>query len=52
VIRDAGATALQYGGGQGREELRELLVEVMHHEGIPATPTTWSSPSAGSRRSN
>ena len=35
VIRDAGATALQYGGGQGRSELRELLVEVMRHEGIP-----------------
>jgi 2-aminoadipate transaminase len=36
VIRDAGATALQYGGGQGRPELRERLVEVMHHEGVPA----------------
>ncbi|MFP4636669.1 MAG: PLP-dependent aminotransferase family protein [Nitriliruptoraceae bacterium] len=36
VIRDDGATALQYGGGQGREQLRELLVEVMHHEGVPA----------------
>ena len=35
VIRDDGATALQYGGGQGREPLRELLVEVMHHEGVP-----------------
>ena len=35
VIRDDGATALQYGGGQGREQLRELLVEVMHHEGVP-----------------
>ncbi len=35
VIRDDGATALQYGGGQGRAELRELLTEVMHHEGIP-----------------
>ncbi len=35
VIRDSGATALQYGGGQGRAELRELLTEVMHHEGIP-----------------
>jgi 2-aminoadipate transaminase len=36
VIRDAGATALQYGGGQGREQLRELLVEVMQHEGVPS----------------
>jgi 2-aminoadipate transaminase len=36
VIRDSGATALQYGGGQGRPELRERLVEVMHHEGVPA----------------
>jgi 2-aminoadipate transaminase len=36
VIRDAGAEALQYTGGQGRSELRERLVEVMHHEGVPA----------------
>jgi 2-aminoadipate transaminase len=36
VIRDSGATALQYGGGQGRAPLRELLVEVMEHEGVPA----------------
>jgi 2-aminoadipate transaminase len=35
VIRDHGATALQYGGGQGRPELRERLTEVMHHEGVP-----------------
>jgi 2-aminoadipate transaminase len=35
VIRDNGATALQYTGGQGRPELRERLVEVMHHEGVP-----------------
>ncbi|MCC5948616.1 MAG: PLP-dependent aminotransferase family protein [Nitriliruptoraceae bacterium] len=35
VIRDHGATALQYGGGQGRAELREQLATVMHHEGIP-----------------
>ncbi len=35
VIRTAGATALQYGGGQGREELREQLVEVMRLEGVP-----------------
>jgi len=36
VIRDAGATALQYGGGQGRAELRRALVEVMDHQGVPA----------------
>jgi 2-aminoadipate transaminase len=36
LIRDHGATALQYGGGQGRQELRELLVEVMAHQGVPA----------------
>ncbi len=36
VIRDAGASALQYGVGQGRAELRELLVEVMAHEGVQA----------------
>jgi 2-aminoadipate transaminase len=35
VIRDNGATALQYTGGQGRPELREQLVEVMRHEGVP-----------------
>ncbi|MEX0952878.1 MAG: PLP-dependent aminotransferase family protein [Nitriliruptoraceae bacterium] len=36
VIRDHGATALQYGVGQGRGELRELLVDVMREEGVPA----------------
>jgi 2-aminoadipate transaminase len=36
LIREHGATALQYGGGQGRVELRELIVEVMRHEGIEA----------------
>jgi 2-aminoadipate transaminase len=35
VIRDHGAVALQYGGGQGREELRAGLVEVMRAEGVP-----------------
>lgn len=35
VIRETGTVALQYGGGQGRPELREHLVEVMHHEGVP-----------------
>lgn len=38
VIRDSGATALQYGGGQGRPELREQLVEVMRLQGVPAHP--------------
>ncbi|MBW3618685.1 MAG: PLP-dependent aminotransferase family protein [Actinobacteria bacterium] len=36
VIRESGAVAFQYGGGQGRPELREQLVEVMRHEGVPA----------------
>ncbi|MEX0660064.1 MAG: PLP-dependent aminotransferase family protein [Egibacteraceae bacterium] len=36
VIRDVGATALQYGGGQGLPELREALVQVMGAESIPA----------------
>ncbi|HVM00712.1 MAG TPA: PLP-dependent aminotransferase family protein [Egibacteraceae bacterium] len=36
VIRDVGATALQYGGGQGLPELRERLVDVMAAEAIPA----------------
>jgi 2-aminoadipate transaminase len=37
VIRDQGAVALQYGGGQGRQQLREALVDVMAHAGVPAT---------------
>lgn len=36
VIRDDGARALQYDGGQGRQQLREVLTEIMHHEGVPA----------------
>jgi 2-aminoadipate transaminase len=36
VIRTDGATALQYGIGQGRPQLRELLVDVMAHQGVPA----------------
>ncbi len=36
VIRDHGPTALQYGGGQGREELRARLCDVMAAEGVPA----------------
>ncbi len=36
LLRSEGPTALQYGGGQGRPELREQLVEVMRAEGVPA----------------
>ncbi|HEX9767457.1 MAG TPA: PLP-dependent aminotransferase family protein [Nitriliruptorales bacterium] len=36
IVRDHGPTAFQYGAGQGRPELRELLVEVMRVEGVPA----------------
>lgn len=36
IVRDHGPTAFQYGEGQGRAELRELLVEVMRAEGVPA----------------
>ncbi|MDP8960472.1 MAG: PLP-dependent aminotransferase family protein [Actinomycetota bacterium] len=36
VVRNQGPTALQYGGGQGRRELREQLVEVMAAEDVPA----------------
>ncbi|MEX0835518.1 MAG: PLP-dependent aminotransferase family protein [Nitriliruptor sp.] len=36
VIRDSGRTALQYGIGQGRPELREHLVAVMAQEGLTA----------------
>ncbi|WP_124054478.1 aminotransferase-like domain-containing protein [Arcanobacterium ihumii] len=38
LIRERGATVLQYGGGQGEEELREMIVEVMKPEGINAHP--------------
>lgn len=38
VIREQGAVALQYGGGQGRAQLREALVDVMACAGVPATP--------------
>jgi DNA-binding transcriptional MocR family regulator len=38
IIREQGTIALQYGGGQGRPQLREALVEVMAHAGVPATP--------------
>lgn len=36
VIRNHGAAALQYGGGQGYPALREQLVEVMGAEHVPA----------------
>lgn len=36
VIRDSGATALQYGGGQGIDALRERLVDVMYAEQVSA----------------
>ena len=36
LLREEGPTALQYGIGQGRPELREQLVEIMRHEGVPA----------------
>ena len=36
IITDHGGVALQYGGGQGHEPLRDRLVEVMAAEGIPA----------------
>lgn len=37
VLTESGPTALQYGIGQGRPQLREQLVEVMAAEGVPAT---------------
>ncbi|MBW3577251.1 MAG: PLP-dependent aminotransferase family protein [Actinobacteria bacterium] len=36
VLRDHGATALQYSEGEGRADLREQLIEVMAAEGVPA----------------
>jgi DNA-binding transcriptional MocR family regulator len=38
VIRESGATALQYGGGQGIDELRERLVDVMAAEHVRVHP--------------
>ena len=38
LIVERGATALQYGSGQGDEELREQIIEVMKLEGIHAHP--------------
>lgn len=38
VIRDRGATALLYGGGQGQPDMREQLTTVLAAEGIHARP--------------
>ncbi|MDD7465295.1 MAG: PLP-dependent aminotransferase family protein [Actinomycetaceae bacterium] len=38
LLRERGDYVLQYGGGQGEEELREMIVEVMRAEGIRAYP--------------
>ncbi|HSK90322.1 MAG TPA: PLP-dependent aminotransferase family protein [Euzebyales bacterium] len=38
VIRESGATALQYGGGQGVDALRERLVDVMAAEQVRVHP--------------
>ncbi|SDB88932.1 DNA-binding transcriptional regulator, MocR family, contains an aminotransferase domain [Sanguibacter gelidistatuariae] len=38
VIATQGTTALQYGSGQGLEELREQILDVMRLEGIDAHP--------------
>lgn len=38
LIRDRGAKFLQYGSGQGEEEIREQIVEVMRYDGINAHP--------------
>lgn len=38
LMRERGPKLLQYGGGQGEEECREQIVEVMKHDGIHAHP--------------
>lgn len=38
LLRDRGATALQYGSGQGDERLREQILDVMEPVGISAHP--------------
>lgn len=38
LIRERGATALQYGSGQGEERLREQILDVMEPVGIRAHP--------------
>lgn len=38
LLRDRGPKLLQYGGGQGEEEIRTQIVEVMRYDGIHAHP--------------
>ena len=38
LIRDRGTKILQYGGGQGEEELREMIAEVMRPDGVRGHP--------------
>lgn len=38
LMRDRGPKLLQYGGGQGEEEIRTQIVEVMRYDGIHAHP--------------
>lgn len=38
LIRDRGTKILQYGGGQGEEELREMISEVMRPDGVRGHP--------------
>jgi 2-aminoadipate transaminase len=38
IIRDRGATALQYSATEGYEPLREYLATAMHKYGVPAEP--------------
>lgn len=38
LVVERGPKLLQYGGGQGEEEIRTQIVEVMRHEGISAHP--------------
>ena len=38
LVRERGTKILQYGGGQGEEELREMIVEVMRPDGVRGHP--------------
>ena len=38
LMRDRGPKLLQYGGGQGEEEIRTQIVDVMKHDGIHSHP--------------
>lgn len=38
LIRERGTKILQYGGGQGEEELREMISEVMRPDGVRGHP--------------